>query len=399
MPFTIGTSDGKFYEDEFALAAEEMGGPKPPKPVDFQKPVKDVAKAVAPKLSSLVAGEPERPIISPDQVPVGSKIPPADDPRITTAMGEVADVVGGFLGGPGGAAKTMPALIIGAGAKTWPSKLAAKAEEALSKGVSKDSVYDVSGLYRGTVDKKLRTEINDLNLKYDKLPESGAKKVQVSDTPEGPVTKTNIWDMAGDDIFLLGDIQSWEGKLSEVIKHTELFKAYPEVKDFKVQFVGKSNPIDVEGTMYAAGTFSPAKKTIIVHDTPIKGELMPHHINTILHEVQHWIQQKEGFTLGANYATSLDLLETKLTEFAGKTKDPKELDIIKNFAKLLVSKKNDRDFLTDTANTAYLRQAGEVEARNVAGRFADPERTRKAPYKTEDVPADIQLDIVPYSWR
>ena len=79
-------------------------------------------------------------------------------------------------------------------------------------------------------------------------------------------------------------------RLDEALDHPELFKAYPELKDIKV--IKKPGFMDFFGALQ--GSFDP--KTNTINLTPYSKD--PE--STLIHEVQHWIQEKEGFASGGN---------------------------------------------------------------------------------------------------
>lgn len=102
-------------------------------------------------------------------------------------------------------------------------------------------------------------------------------------------------------------------KLGDILKHDKLFEAYPELKNYKVKFKDmKSN-----------GGYSQITSAITINNKLIKDTASLR--GTLMHEVQHAIQNREGFARGA-YA------------------DPKKPD-------------------------NYLNSAGEQEARNVKERL------------------------------
>ena len=76
------------------------------------------------------------------------------------------------------------------------------------------------------------------------------------------------------------------GKLSDYIKHPELFANYPQLRNVSLRFA------PMEGDR---GYYSPAANEIVINENiRDKGE------QTLIHEVQHAIQHIEGFASGAN---------------------------------------------------------------------------------------------------
>ena len=74
------------------------------------------------------------------------------------------------------------------------------------------------------------------------------------------------------------------GRLSELLEHEELFKAYPELRDIKIKKI-----IDEKGEKL--GYYDPNKKEIAINNIGDK--------STLMHEVQHTIQDIEGFAKGS----------------------------------------------------------------------------------------------------
>lgn len=72
-------------------------------------------------------------------------------------------------------------------------------------------------------------------------------------------------------------------KLGDLLEHKELFKAYPELKDIKIKKI-----IDEKGENL--GYYDPNKKEIGINNIGDK--------STLMHEVQHAIQDIEGFAKG-----------------------------------------------------------------------------------------------------
>lgn len=75
--------------------------------------------------------------------------------------------------------------------------------------------------------------------------------------------------------------------LSEVLDHKGLFAAYPQLADYRVSFVKASD---------TRGSFSPRRKEFEVGVLGDKDAMF----STLLHEIQHAIQEIEGFASGGN---------------------------------------------------------------------------------------------------
>ncbi len=137
------------------------------------------------------------------------------------------------------------------------------AERMESKGKSPQSIRMATGWFRNPYDKKWRYEVSDdtssLTDSFAFLPESKLFSE--------PIT----------------------ARLDEVLDHPELFKAYPELRGVNV--VKRPGFLDWGGLQ---GSFDPKSNTLQI--TPYAKDPK----STMLHEIQHWIQSKEGFAAGGN---------------------------------------------------------------------------------------------------
>lgn len=180
------------------------------------------------------------------------------------------------------------------------------------------------------------------------------------------------------------DDMLWNGgKLSEVIDAPELFKAYPQLKDVRIETDAIMND------MPSNGEYNSKTNTITIHADELK------YMNGILnHEIQHAIQDIEGFAKGGSPRLVRGEVKKKLNEVTkqirqlraeGKEDEAKTL-IEKNRGLYNAYTKND-DF------NSYKSLAGEVEARNVQERMnMTPEDRRKTlAESTEDVARKDQI--------
>lgn len=96
-------------------------------------------------------------------------------------------------------------------------------------------------------------------------------------------------------------------RLGDVIDHEELFKYYPDAKNVRVEFVDK---IKGGGT----GVYNPNSNTIQV----VRGRSKEKMEETLIHEIQHWIQRQEQFAGGAsvryweNVKNNIEALQGKM---------------------------------------------------------------------------------------
>lgn len=132
-----------------------------------------------------------------------------------------------------------------------------------------EEIRQKEGVWLG-LDGKWRTELSDDGLRWN--PKFGFKGYGFK----------NIKDR----MRLLRGV---EVPLGDVIDHPELFKAYPAFKNIKVMFSKSGNK-----KMYAG--YDPIKKRVVIYYENLnEGDSF---LKAFVHELQHTIQEKEGFATG-----------------------------------------------------------------------------------------------------
>ena len=174
------------------------------------------------------------------------------------------------------------------------------------------------------------------------------------------------------------------GKLGDKVIAPELFKAYPGLRNVRLETDA------ITDDMPSNGSFNAKTNTIEIHASELK------YLNSVLnHEIQHAIQRMEGFAQGGNEITIKKDIQNRVNYLAqeirrlkaeGKYDEAKEL-IKKNKATYNASVSESNDFKN------YQSLAGEVEARNVQSRMGmSPEERRKTlAEETEDVARKDQI--------
>ena len=177
----------------------------------------------------------------------------------------------------------------------------------------------------------------------------------------------------------------FNGVLSDYLDDKELFKAYPQLKEFKI-VVG-----DIGNPQWLA-EYNNKNKIFYLNTNAISKENAK---SVLYHEIQHAVQDLEGFASGGNPKTALS--------YADETQKQK----IANYKKSFAGKDLDDDAI------AYKFLHGEVEARNVENRMKnmddlkmlnEPEKaawlepdeikyahakTKMHPYETQDIKDSI----------
>ena len=164
----------------------------------------------------------------------------------------------------------------------------------------------------------------------------------------------------------------------------ELLKMYPELNDYRFDFeTGNENQGNIDT--------DEKRITVNIGNNPIET------VRTLLHEIQHAIQEIEGFDSGANAQQILDdflakdnALKNKINRLKKYSPDSPLLDAVRNERKAFidnfstVNKNNEK--VLDKLNL-YMRKAGEIEARNVETRMnmTAEQRRNTLLTETEDV--------------
>lgn len=195
-----------------------------------------------------------------------------------------------------------------------------------------------------------------------------------------------------------------DGELSDVINAKELFDAYPQLRNIKIN---TDSLIGEEGI--SNGSYSSGIKKIDIHASDLK------YLDSILnHEIQHAIQDIEGFARGGSISSSEiglsrmnDFLK-KYPEFSEYNKAVlamsedesdmsalnKAIELSSNLDEELMSEYN-KLLINTIGISEYKRLAGEVEARNVQSRMSMTfqERLNSLAEETEDVARKDQIFI------
>lgn len=231
---------------------------------------------------------------------------------------DVLDAVGAFAT-PGMAfsrpSMTGLGIFGGLGAKNARPRMQQVAERAVAAGKDPDEVRQVTGWFKG-MDDKWRFEVDDSAMRLNPKFEEGLR-----------ANKGNLG--------LFTEKTGGEYRLPEVISHPGLFEQYPELAYTRVRF---DHPKD------GGASFDASTNMIHLPKSGTDMGVVGSWRDSLTHEIQHWVQKKEGFARGGS------------AEKVGPDN--------------------------------YTRLAGEIEARDAAGR-----RTWDAAMR-EAVPPDLRKDAI-----
>lgn len=358
-------------------ADEEQPAPEPPVPEDFDSPENIAAQRVRRSVMNRSEGKLTAIHEAVGRIPIETikrmkyltegamRLQPGesliDHPELVNAGASVAfDLLGIGLA-------TMPFKTgLGLFGGRMSKRAVNFATDLESKGASTHTIKEMSGLERGA-DSMWRREFSDASAKLD------VSKFKTSSDAEGTF-KVN--------------------RLGEVLKHDELFKIYPEASNITTVIVPtiKYNP-------KALGLIDSSTNTIY-----LKGGLSKSQTTeTLLHEIQHWIQNKEGFSFLSKEMLSKEFIhkfegELVVSEIGIKTSEDLLKAIKENFKgypdgtkEKVIAWANKK--LTETGYETYRRLASEVEARNVETRMSLTPKSIKqvTGESTEDVPRSNQI--------
>lgn len=221
-------------------------------------------------------------------------------------MAPVRDILdamesGALTGGVGAGAVSEPAMAIaGPRAKTASKGNLAQAQKMAQRGRNPNTIWEATGWGVDPADSKWKWEIDDspaklINLSAHLKPMSPTLwqrltvgKAKVRKTPRWATAKTRL----GTNI-----------KLPQILQHPELYKAYPFLQRMSVNMaIGQ----DIDRTELGGQlAMSEGNGSRIYRPIRVIAASEAEAIDTLLHEIQHYIQNVEGFAPGAS-ATKTD---------------------------------------------------------------------------------------------
>jgi len=269
-------------------------------------------------------------------------------------------------------------MFIGPNSAAFNKLMATKALELEKLGKTAKEIWQETGTFRGP-DKQWRQEISD---KGSKITEDVYNQISSN--------------------------QQFKGPMGEALQHQELYKAYPEIAGIPTTMFADATP---SGNILKgkSGTFQ-------IPQITAGGPSTMDQRSVALHELQHAIQQREGFAGGGsqNMFKPNDVFSTKALEDAAiidklmRGSNLNQLEAKQRFETLFkkspeagafaalerIGTGKELDSARDAARLAekpfesYRRLAGEAEARAVQKRrnLTNEERRAIFPSESYDVP-------------
>ena len=324
----------------------------------------------------------------------------AFDPNKTDSSNLLASKGAGIATGLGATGLALDseeaeASFIGKAAKTFSKEALDLAEEMTKQGKSRDEIWQATGQMGAPTFKDV----------------DGHWKQEISDDMWDGQTDLNL-----DAVNFLQD--TGFASQSNILTHPELYKAYPDLANIpiskKSQYGGTFRPNDLGGDIgLSVGDMS---KGADISDL--------HSVNQ--HELQHAIQEREGFAKGGSpemFDVNEDLYREAMADWGNirtlkkfqdgirrgqgatddealklaadrfeliKGRSPSELEIDSVKRNSIEDIDKNMENLMSRGVNQYQRLAGEAESRNVQTRLdmTMDERVNKAPWETLDVPED-----------
>lgn len=277
-------------------------------------------------------------------------------------------------------------MFVGPNSRTWKGTDTQMAERMEKIGKSPDEITLATGMHRNAAG-QWTGEISDKDMSFV--------------SPDHP-----DWERAKKEAI----------PLSTVMNHDKLDVAYPGLSD--------QIKIKIDPTLKSLGRFTPTNDTITLRKPPmdedtsgISGWTRPGTISEqqsaksiIAHELQHVIQEIEGFPIGSSSSYQMDKLRvvqkylenrldglyTKLIQAEYRQAPKEELQNLEDQYNRIQDQlmgNYSRAGMEYSSFADYKRQAGEVQARNTQERLgmSEQERYEKSPRTTQDVANEHQL--------
>ena len=285
------------------------------------------------------------------------------------------------------------------------------AREMETSGKSPLETRLATGWEKG-VDGKWRYEIKDLSIISDDATVSGYNNLQEwFDGNKRTDGKLSLINFAG-----ITSRQTRREAINNAKNRgfdiTNIFDAYPKISEINIELS------DVEDSK---GSYNPRTNTITLN----KKLSFKEADSTLIHEIQHAVQEIEGFASGGNYKYTTNLSNKEIQQVSQVEKAIKDAQNLKNSGDLIYessslseiissdssipseiknwainivsSGQNEIDnFLNETPFRKYQRLVGETEARNVQTRanMSMAERRATLLSETEDVAREDQIILM-----
>lgn len=195
--------------------------------------------------------------------------------------------------------------LAGQKARTANSQTLQLAEQMEQEGASREEIWKETGWTRTMDGQSWRFEIDNSEAEYRgggdaQFRKDHADYAEYQDLLqkmfEGTISESEMQRMEQlDDIWsgeyarLRERVESGNATLADVLQHDSLYEAYPELRDVKVRLESDTGSKN--------GSYDPSTNTITISEDKPRDSAK---VGTMLHEIQHAIQQIEGWESGAS---------------------------------------------------------------------------------------------------
>ena len=282
---------------------------------------------------------------------------------------EAANVALNMMGGGMSASRGAPAnalgMFVGPRSKSWNAEANARAVQMEKAGATPETIWQETGNYKAP-DAAWRQEIPD-NLAT--LRGAGKFENVIMNAYDRGVKATK-----GQREFY----QPYTTTVGDVLSHGILQEAYPKLMSIETQMTPKGS-----GNRGMLSIDDVGKQILHVNENlPAKQAE-----STMLHELQHAIQEKENFGRGGSSELVVREANAEAEKIAKKLNEMKygSQEYEKLYEQFVNARKN---ITVDQANDMYRRLAGEAEARATQKRqnLTSQQRRAEFPERSYDVP-------------
>ncbi|WP_249313663.1 LPD23 domain-containing protein [Congzhengia minquanensis] len=185
---------------------------------------------------------------------------------------------------------TLDFLLAGERAKTHDPAALDKAKRLSAFGETPRQIWKETGWVKGQ-EGKWRFELDDSKMKFRKKDGKICDVLRISELNFQSMTE-GLSDAESDEFLRLRQAASrgeLSAPLSDVISYDLLFEAYPALKEVLVKS-------DYHAIGMGKAAFDPGTKTIYLSPQANGAKLR----QTLLHEIQHAVQDEEGFSFGSS---------------------------------------------------------------------------------------------------
>ncbi len=197
-------------------------------------------------------------------------------------------------------------MFAGKKALTADTMKLATAEQMEKDGIDSEEIRKTTGWFKDEGKWKFEINDKDMTVNFNGLNYRDKNLARFKELEEKFIYQT-ITEKELQELQELGktlDSKKKPTKLGDIVSHPELFKAYPELADYEVA--------DLKSSRKAKGQFDKFLKGIAIFGRQNMSEAEVKRV--LIHEIQHAVQDIEGFENGSNPEYFYRQMESEYTE-------------------------------------------------------------------------------------